>query len=130
MVLGDEATADAAAAEGCQPAWIQGMSIRSEPAMAAGRDQVNPQTGRDCVADVYAQAGITNPIEEIDAVECYVPFSGMSRCGWRTWALLRWGRLEADRVGCHRPRREAAGEHVRRGVVVQPDRCVGHDPFR
>lgn len=27
------------------------------------------------MADVYAQAGITNPIEEIDAVECYVPFS-------------------------------------------------------
>ena len=43
--------------------------------MAAGRDQVNPQAGRDCVADVYSQAGITNPIEEIDAVECYVPFS-------------------------------------------------------
>ena len=47
MVLGDEATADAAAAEGRQPAWIQGMSIRSEPAMAAGRDQVNPQAGHD-----------------------------------------------------------------------------------
>ena len=75
MVLGDEATADAALAEGRQPAWIQGMALRSEPAMAAGRDQVNPQAGRDCVADVYAQAGITNPIEEIDAVECYVPFS-------------------------------------------------------
>ena len=51
------------------------MALRSEPAMAAGRDQVNPQAGRDCVADVYAQAGISNPIEEIDAVECYVPFS-------------------------------------------------------
>ncbi|MGB2746305.1 MAG: thiolase domain-containing protein, partial [Candidatus Microthrix parvicella] len=75
MVLGDEATADAALAEGRQPAWIPGMALRSEPAMAAGRDQVNPQAGRDCVADVYAQAGITNPIEEIDAVECYVPFS-------------------------------------------------------
>ena len=36
---------------------------------------MNPRAGRDCVADVYAQAGITNPIEEIDAVECYVPFS-------------------------------------------------------
>jgi acetyl-CoA C-acetyltransferase len=36
MVLGDEATADAAAAEGRQPAWIQGMALRSEPAMAAG----------------------------------------------------------------------------------------------
>jgi acetyl-CoA C-acetyltransferase len=27
---------------GGRPAWIHGMAIRSEPAMAAGRDQVNP----------------------------------------------------------------------------------------
>jgi acetyl-CoA C-acetyltransferase len=40
-----------------------------------GSDQVDPRAGRECGADVYAQAGITNPIEEIDAVECYVPFS-------------------------------------------------------
>ena len=65
MVLGDEATADAAVAEGRQLAWIQGMALRSEPAMAAGRDQVNPIAGQECVADVYARAGITNPIDEI-----------------------------------------------------------------
>ena len=34
-----------------------------------------PQGGRDCAADVYAQAGITNPRAEIDVVEMYVPFS-------------------------------------------------------
>ncbi len=43
--------------------------------MFARRDAVLPQAGRDCAADVYAQAGITNPREQIDVVEMYVPFS-------------------------------------------------------
>ena len=29
--------------------------------MYAGREEVNPQAGRDCAADVYRQAGITDP---------------------------------------------------------------------
>ncbi|HLX87469.1 MAG TPA: thiolase domain-containing protein [Acidimicrobiales bacterium] len=72
MVLAGERTADAAAKP---PAWIHGMAMRSEPTMFAGRDQVNPKAGRDCVADVYEQAGITDPRGEIDVAEVYVPFS-------------------------------------------------------
>ena len=34
-----------------------------------------PQAGRDCSADVYAQAGITDPRGQIDVAEVYVPFS-------------------------------------------------------
>ena len=75
MVLGDETIGDEAAAAGRNPAWIHGMAFRSEPAMAAGRDQVNPQAGQDCAADVYRQAGITHPRKDVDLVECYVPFS-------------------------------------------------------
>jgi acetyl-CoA C-acetyltransferase len=41
----------------------------------AGRDEVDPRAGRDCAADVYAQAGITNPRAQIDLMEIYVPFS-------------------------------------------------------
>ncbi len=66
--------ADTAAAYD-NPAWIHGTAMRSEPTMFSGRDQVLPQAGRDCAADVYAQAGITNPREQIDVVEMYVPFS-------------------------------------------------------
>ena len=36
---------------------------------------MNPQGGQDCAADVYQQAGITNPREDFDVVEIYVPFS-------------------------------------------------------
>ena len=43
--------------------------------MGAGRDRVNPHAGRDCAAAVYKQAGITDPLKEIDCAEIYVPFS-------------------------------------------------------
>jgi hypothetical protein len=41
----------------------------------AGRDQVNPQASRDAAAALWRDAGITSPIDEIDAAEVYVPFS-------------------------------------------------------
>jgi len=72
MVLGDEG---AAAASPRPPAWVHGMAMRSEPTMFAGRDQVDPRAGRDCAADVYAQAGISDPRSQIDVAEVYVPFS-------------------------------------------------------
>ena len=57
------------------PAWIRGTAMRSEPTMYAGRDEVNPQAGRDCAADVYQQAGVTDPRRDLDCAEVYVPFS-------------------------------------------------------
>jgi len=72
LVLGGE---QAVAASPRPPAWVHGMAMRSEPTMFAGRDQVNPLAGRDCAADVYAQAGITDVRRQIDVAEVYVPFS-------------------------------------------------------
>jgi acetyl-CoA C-acetyltransferase len=57
------------------PAWVRATSMRSEPTMFAGRDEVNPRAGQECAADLYAQAGITDPRREIDVAEVYVPFS-------------------------------------------------------
>ena len=75
VLAGEQAAEASAASTGVKPAWVHGTSMRSEPAMASGRDQVNPQASRDCAADVYRQAGITNPREQVDVVEMYVPFS-------------------------------------------------------
>ncbi len=76
LVLASEDAAEAAAASsGVPPAWIHGTAMRSEPATASGRDQVNPDAGKECAADVYAQAGITDPRRQVDVVEMYVPFS-------------------------------------------------------
>ncbi len=57
------------------PAWVHATSMRTEPTMFAGRDQVNPQAGKDAAQDLYAKAGIADPREEIDCAEVYVPFS-------------------------------------------------------
>jgi acetyl-CoA C-acetyltransferase len=72
MVLG---SAGAAKRAPRPPAWIRGTAVRSEPTHFAGRNQVDPRGGRDCAADVYRQAGITNPRSELDVAEIYVPFS-------------------------------------------------------
>ena len=72
MVLASERAAEASPTP---PAWVLGTAVRSEPLGMAGRDEVNPRAGRDCAADVYAQAGITDPVREVDVVEMYVPFS-------------------------------------------------------
>ncbi|MFF2553002.1 thiolase domain-containing protein [Nocardia sp. NPDC058058] len=75
IVIGDEASAKAVEARGKKVAWIHGTAMRTEPLAYAGRDQVNPKAGQAAAAALWKQAGITNPLEEIDAAEIYVPFS-------------------------------------------------------
>ncbi|MPY96419.1 MAG: thiolase domain-containing protein [Actinophytocola sp.] len=72
MVIGDEASGDAA---GDDVAWIHATSMRTEPTTFARRDQVNPQAGRDAATQLWRDAGITDPLSEVDAAEIYVPFS-------------------------------------------------------
>ncbi len=73
------------------PAWVLGTSVRSEPLLFAGRDEVNPRAGQLCGADCYAEAGVTP--DQLDCAELYVPFSwyepmwlenlGLFESGWR-----------------------------------------------
>jgi acetyl-CoA C-acetyltransferase len=71
MVLTDEKGAECAS----KPAWVLATAMRSEPITFPRRDEVSPRAGRDCAAELYREAGITNPRHEIDAAEVYVPFS-------------------------------------------------------
>ena len=66
---------DEAGARGRNPAWILGASSRSEPPAFPGRDPVRPEACLQCAKDVYAQAGITRPRQQLDMAELYVPFS-------------------------------------------------------
>jgi acetyl-CoA C-acetyltransferase len=75
MVIGNEEIADAWVSEGHPVAWIHATALRTEPLAYSGRDQVNPQAGRDASAALWRDAGITSPIDEIDVAEVYVPFS-------------------------------------------------------
>ncbi|MFD5245282.1 thiolase domain-containing protein [Amycolatopsis sp. NPDC058340] len=72
MVIGDEASGDAVPGGA---AWIHATAMRTEPTTFAGRDQVNPHAGRDAAAALWRDAGITDPLSEVDAAEIYVPFS-------------------------------------------------------
>jgi acetyl-CoA C-acetyltransferase len=72
MVLASESAARRAPSP---VAWVHGTAMRSEPTMFAGRDEVNPQAGKDCARDLYGQAGIQNPRRDFDMAEIYVPFS-------------------------------------------------------
>ncbi|GHF64668.1 acetyl-CoA C-acetyltransferase [Amycolatopsis bartoniae] len=72
IVLGDEAAGEAVPGGA---AWIHATAMRTEPTTFAGRDQVNPQAGRDAAAALWREAGITDPLSEVDAAEIYVPFS-------------------------------------------------------
>jgi acetyl-CoA C-acetyltransferase len=58
-----------------KPAWIRSGAAYAEAMWVPGRDQVDPRAGRTCAKAVYERAGITDPWNEIDTVEMYVPFA-------------------------------------------------------
>jgi len=68
VIISDEALGGSAA-------WIHATALRTEPTTFAGRDQVNPRAGREAAAALWRQAGITDPLSEVDVAEIYVPFS-------------------------------------------------------
>ncbi len=87
------------------PAWIHGMAWRTETGHFAGRDEVNPEAGRQCAAEAYRQAGITDPAREIDTAELYIPYSwyepmwleniGLAEAG-AGWKMVDSGRTAFD----------------------------------
>ncbi len=87
VVIGNEDIGDKRVADGHPVAWIHATALRTEPLAYSGRDQVNPQAGRDAAKELWKAAGITSPIDEIDAPRFMCRSRGSSRCGWRTWAL-------------------------------------------
>ena len=126
LVLASEAAAEASRGveRSSQPAWVHGTSMRSEPAMASGRDQVSPQAGKDCAADVYRQAGITNPREQVDVVEMYVPFSWYEPMWLENLGFADGGRgLEADRGRASR-RWTATCRSTARAACCRPTRSA------
>lgn len=60
---------------GRPPAWVHGTGWRTETGHFAGRDEVNPQAGRECANEAYRQAGIGDPATEVDVSELYIPYS-------------------------------------------------------
>ncbi len=107
--------ADAGTAARCpRPAWVHGYAIRTEPPVSPWHDNVDPRAGRDCAMAVYRQAGISDPVRELDVAELFVPYSWMepvllenlgfaeSGGGWRlidSGATTMTGRLPVNPSG-------------------------------
>jgi acetyl-CoA C-acetyltransferase len=72
MVVASEATAKKGPRK---PAWIKSGYSYAEAMWVPGRDQVSPRAGRVCSQAVYDKAGITDPWNQIDVAEIYVPFA-------------------------------------------------------
>ena len=83
------------------PAWIRGVAMRSEPLPCLpGREEVNPQAGRDCAADVY-RAGryLGSAAKTLTARRVYVPFSWYEPMWLENLGFCGGGPgLEADRL--------------------------------
>jgi acetyl-CoA C-acetyltransferase len=105
VVTGEDEATRISAATGRPPAWVHGSAWRTETGHFAGRDEVNPRAGVECAAETYAQAGIADPVRELDAAELYIPFSwyepiwleniGLAETG-RGWEMTDQGRTAAD----------------------------------
>lgn len=87
------------------PAWIHGMAWRTETGHFAGRDEVDPRAGRDCAAQAYRQAGITDPAREVDVAELYIPYSWYEPIWLENIGLAArhegWVLVDADRTAFH-----------------------------
>jgi len=73
--------ADGERAEGRNPAWIQGMASTTDSYAMGDRIQRPEATLVDLITlrlsaeRAYKQAGVTDPLHEIDVIELYSPFS-------------------------------------------------------
>jgi len=72
MIIGDERAGDGVPGGA---AWVRSTAMRTEPRVFSGRDQVSPQAGKDAAAALWSDAGIDDPLSEVDTAEIYVPFS-------------------------------------------------------
>ena len=132
MVIGDEEIADARVADGHPVAWIHATALRTEPLAYSGRDQVNPQAGRDAAAALVAVTRASpSPIDEIDVAEVYVPFSWfepmwLENLGFAAegegWKLTEAGETA---IGGRIPFNPSGGV-----LSSNPDWRLGHDPLR
>ena len=132
MVLADEAAGEASAASrataGVDPR--HGHALRARRWPRAGTSQ---PAGRHWTArpTSIAQAGITNPREQIDVAEMYVPFSWYEPMWLENLGFAEEGEgWKLTESGATQMTGDLPGELLGRRAVDQPDRRLRHDPLR
>ena len=112
MVIASEDTAKKGPRK---PAWVKSGYSYAEAMWVPGRDQVSPSAGRICAKAVYDKAGITDPWNQIDTMEIYVPFAwfepmwleNLGFCGvGEGWRIVDRGE---QKFGAHLPVNPSGG---------------------
>ncbi|HVN84135.1 MAG TPA: thiolase domain-containing protein [Candidatus Binatia bacterium] len=112
LVIANEATAKKGPRK---PAWIKSGYSYAEAMWVPGRDQVSPRAGQVCSKAVYDAAGITDPWNQIDVAEIYVPFAwfepmwleNLGFCGvGEGWKIVDRGE---QKFGAHLPINPSGG---------------------
>ena len=120
VVIGDQAAAEASDR---QVAWIRATAMRTEPTSFAGKDHVNPRAGREAARGAVARSRHHRPARR-DRRRRDLRAVLLVRADVAGEPRLRRARarLEAHRGRRDPDRRQAAGQPVRRGALLQPDR--------
>ena len=58
-----------------KPAWIKGLGFRGEEFFYGESDKAIWMSATQAAREAYAQAGIRNPLKELDVAEVYNPFT-------------------------------------------------------
>jgi len=58
-----------------KPAWIKGLGFRGEEYFFGESDKAIWMSATEAAKEAYRQAGITNPLKELDVAEIYNPFT-------------------------------------------------------
>jgi acetyl-CoA C-acetyltransferase len=74
-----------------RPAWVKGVGFRGNAYWLGAADRVKDDGAIQSAKEAYKQAGITNPIEELDVAELYNPFTFCELLHMEAFGFCEWG---------------------------------------
>lgn len=74
-----------------KPAWVKGVGFRGNEYFIGDSDRVQSECAAQAAREAYDQAGITNPIEELDVAEVYNPFTFCELLHFETFGFCEYG---------------------------------------
>jgi acetyl-CoA C-acetyltransferase len=72
-------------------AWVKGVGFRGGAYWLGDGDRVQDRGAMETAQEAYRQAGIKNPIEELDVAEIYNPFTFIELLHMEAFGFAEWG---------------------------------------
>ncbi len=98
-----------------KPAWVKSAASYAEARWVPGRAQVSPRAGKVAAKHVYDRAGITDPWNQIQTAEIYVPFAWFEAMWLENLGFAEvgegWKKIDRgeQRFGAHLPINPSGG---------------------